>query len=149
MASNTKSNSGFTEEERKAMMDRSRELALEKRVDKKRASGEEEILKAIEGMKGDDKEMATKIHRVVSEAAPELWPKTWYGMPAYAKDGKTVVCFFQPAGKFKARYSTFGFNDEAKLDHGNMWPTSFALTKLGDSEEKQIAELVRRALDSE
>ena len=97
-------------------------------------------------MSGSDKVFAERIHELVTSAAPELWPKTWYGMPAYARDGK-VVCFFQSAEKFEARYATFGFNDTAKLDDGNMWPTSFAVVDLTEVEEKRIVELVRKSVD--
>jgi uncharacterized protein YdhG (YjbR/CyaY superfamily) len=96
-------------------------------------------------MPASDREMAEKIHAIVTESAPELSPKTWYGMPAYARDGK-IVCFFQSADKFKVRYATFGFNEDAHLDEGNMWPTSFALTKLTSTEEWRIRELVKRAV---
>jgi uncharacterized protein YdhG (YjbR/CyaY superfamily) len=96
-------------------------------------------------MEGSDRAMAERLHEIITASAPELAPKTWYGMPAYAKDGK-VVCFFQSAGKFKSRYATLGFNDEANLDDGAMWPTSFALTALTPADEKRIAALVKRAV---
>ena len=102
------------------------------------------VVAKIEEMSGTDREIAERIHAIVKAAAPNLQPKTWYGMPAYAKDGKTV-CFFQAAAKFKARYATFGFNDAAMLDDGNIWPTSFALTKLTAADEKKLAEMVKRA----
>ena len=104
-----------------------------------------DLLAAVAAMKGPDGAMAKRLHSIVTAAAPDLWPKTWYGMPAYAKDGR-IVCFFQAAEKFKARYATFGFNDEAKLDEGNMWPTSFALKKLTAAEEAKIGALVKKAV---
>jgi uncharacterized protein YdhG (YjbR/CyaY superfamily) len=128
---------GFTAEEREAMRERAREL--------KGATGEREVLAKIAEMPESDRAMAERIHTIVKAAAPDLSPKTWYGMPAYARGGK-VVCFFQSAHRFKARYATFGFNDAAKLDEGGMWPTSFALTKLGAAEEKKIRALVQRAV---
>ena len=140
-----KSSSGFTAEERAAMKARAQELKAEARANKNRADGERELLAAIAAMKGKDRTMAKRIHAVVTAAAPGLWPKTWYGMPAYAKDGK-VVCFFKGAGKFDSRYATFGFNDVANLDNGAMWPTSFALTELSAAEEKKIAALVKKAV---
>ena len=140
-----KSSSGFTAEERAAMKARAQELKAEARASKNRADGERELLAAIAAMKGTDRTMAKRIHEVVTAAAPALWPKTWYGMPAYAKDGK-VVCFFKGAGKFDSRYATFGFNDVANLDKGAMWPTSFALTELTAAEEKKIAALVKKAV---
>ena len=140
-----KSSSGFTAEERAAMKARAQELKAEARANKNRADGERELLAAIAAMQGKDRTMAKRIHAVVTAAAPGLWPKTWYGMPAYAKDGK-VVCFFKGAGKFDSRYATFGFNDVANLDNGAMWPTSFALTELSAAEEKKIAALVKKAV---
>ena len=110
-----------------------------------RADGEKAVLDAIVQMEGSDRFMATRVHELVSDAAPDLWPKTWYGMPAYARDGK-VICFFQSAGKFEARYATFGFNDTAMLDDGNMWATSFALVELTEIEEERIVDLLRRAV---
>jgi uncharacterized protein YdhG (YjbR/CyaY superfamily) len=136
---------GFTAEERAAMKARARELKAEERASKNRAAGERDLLAAIAEMKGKDRAMAKRLHALVTEAAPDLWPKTWYGMPAYAKDGK-VVCFFQSAQKFKSRYATFGFSDEANLDEGAMWPTSFALKELTAADEAKIAALVKRAV---
>ena len=107
--------------------------------------GESEVLAKIKAMTGKDREIAEKVHAIVKAAAPSLVPRTWYGMPAYAKDGQ-VICFFQNAGKFKARYSTFGFSDKARLDEGSMWATSFALVQLGSAEEARIRELVVRAV---
>jgi uncharacterized protein YdhG (YjbR/CyaY superfamily) len=111
----------------------------------KDTEGEKAVLAAIAKMADSDREMAERIHAVVRKAAPELTPRTWYGMPAYSKDEK-VVCFFKDAGKFKDRYATFGFNDKANLDDGSMWPTSYALTKLTKADEKKIGELVARAV---
>jgi uncharacterized protein YdhG (YjbR/CyaY superfamily) len=145
MAANTSKNTGFSDQEREAMKARAKELAAERRANRKKADGERDVVEAIAAMTGSDKSMAQRIHGLVTETAPELWPKTWYGMPAYARDGK-VICFFQAAQKFKARYATFGFNDSAKLDDGNMWPASFALIKLTAAEEKKIVELVKKAV---
>ena len=140
----TKSGS-FSAAERDAMKERTKELAAEAKANKNRAEGEKLLLGAIAKMAEPDRSMATKLHSIISKHAPELWPKTWYGMPAYAKNDK-VVCFFQNAGKFKARYSTLGFNDSANLDDGNMWPTSYALMKLTSTEESRIIELVKQAI---
>ena len=129
---------GFSDEERAAMKERAQELLEDK--------GEAALLAKIAEMPEPDRSMAKRIHMIVKKSAPALIPKTWYGMPAYAnKEGK-VVCFFQAAAKFKARYATFGFNDMAKLDEGSMWPTSFALTKLTVAEEARIASLVAKAV---
>ncbi len=135
---------GFSAEERAAMKARAQELKAEARANKNRAEGERAVLEAIAAMQEPDRAMAERLHEIVLTSAPDLWPKTWYGMPAYAKDGK-VVCFFQGADKFKARYATFGFSDEANLDEGAMWPTSFALRELTTSVEAKIRALVRRA----
>ncbi len=140
-----KKSKGFTAEERAAMKERARELKAEARASKDRAEGEKAVLAKIAEMKGSDRAMAKRLHAIVEASAPSLSPRTWYGMPAYAKDGK-VVCFFQSAQKFKSRYATFGFNDAANLDKGAMWPTSFALKKLTPAEEKKIAALVRKAV---
>ena len=134
-----KTKQGFTAEERAAMKERVRELKGGK------TDGEADVLAKIAEMPKPDQAMAKRIHAIVKASAPDLSPRTWYGMPAYSKDDK-VVCFFQPAGKFKARYSTLGFNDRANLDQGNMWPTSFALTKLTAAEEKKIGTLVKKAV---
>ncbi len=131
----------FSAEERAAMKERAQELKAEA----SRADGEKALLAKIAEMKGTDRAMAKKIHAVIKASAPDLSPKTWYGMPAYAKDGK-VVCYFQSAGKFKSRYATFGFSDEANLDKGTMWPTSFALKKLTAADEKAIGALVKKAV---
>ncbi len=136
---------GFTADERAAMKARAQELRAEARATKNKADGERDLLEAIAQMKGNDRAMAKRLHAVVTTAAPELWPKTWYGMPAYAKDGK-VVCFFKSAGKFESRYATFGFEEAAKIDAGAMWPTSWALTELTAADEKKIAALVKKAV---
>jgi uncharacterized protein YdhG (YjbR/CyaY superfamily) len=135
----------FSDEEKAAMKERARELKAEARADRDREAGERDLLAKIAEMPKADRAMATRLHEIVTASAPELMPKTWYGMPAYAKEGK-VVCYFTPASKFKERYSTFGFNASAGLDDGNMWPTSFALTKLSAAEEKRIAALVTKAV---
>jgi uncharacterized protein YdhG (YjbR/CyaY superfamily) len=136
----TKKSEGFTAEERAAMRERAKELKAEAR----KADGERAVLAKIAEMRGSDRAMAERLHEIVKASAPALSPKTWYGMPAYAnKDGK-VVCFFQSAQKFNARYATLGFSDEANLDEGAMWPTSFALKGLGAAEEAKIGALVRR-----
>jgi uncharacterized protein YdhG (YjbR/CyaY superfamily) len=132
---------GFSAEERAAMKERAQELKAEA----SRADGERALLAKIAEMDGPDRAMAERLHAIISAGAPELAPKTWYGMPAYARDGK-VVCFFQSAEKFKARYATLGFSDEAKLDDGAMWPTSFALTELTAAAEAKIEALVKRAV---
>jgi uncharacterized protein YdhG (YjbR/CyaY superfamily) len=136
---------GFTAEERAAMKARAQELKAEARANKNRADGERDLLAAIAAMKGSDKAMAKRLHAIVTAAAPDLWPKTWYGMPAYARDGK-VVCYFQAAGKFDSRYATFGFNDVANLDQGAMWPTSFALKELTAADEAKLGALVKKAV---
>ena len=136
---------GFTDEERAAMKARARELKAEERASKNRAEGERDVLAAIAAMKEPDRVMGERLHALVTATAPTLWPKTWYGMPAYARDGK-VVCFFKSAGKFNSRYATFGFEEAANLDEGAMWPTSFALTKLTAADEKRIAALVKKAV---
>jgi len=132
---------GFTAEERAAMRERAREL-------KAAASKEEaarDVLAKIAEMPKADRSIAERVHAIVTASAPSLSPRTWYGMPAYTKDGK-VVCFFQSAAKFKSRYATFGFNDSANLDAGSMWPTSFALKELGTKEDAKIAALVKKAV---
>lgn len=134
--------SGFTEEERAAMKERAQELKAGPRV---KEDGERDVLAKIAEMPAPDRVMAERLHAIIKANAPTLSPKTWYGMPAYAKDDQ-VVCFFQPAQKFKARYATLGFSDKAKLDHGNLWPTSFALAELTPAEEAMIAALVKKAV---
>lgn len=137
--------SGFKDEERAAMKERALELKTEERVSKNKAAGESTVLERIAEMPEPDRTMAERLHAIIKESAPDLWPKTWYGMPAYAKDGK-VLCYFQSAQKFKSRYATFGFSDEANLDEGAMWPTSFALNELTAAEEAKIAALVKKAV---
>ena len=142
-----KRSDGFTDEERAAMKERAQELKAESRRGTRagKADGERDVLAKIAEMPQPDRAMAERLHAIVKASAPSLSPKTWYGMPAYAKDGK-VVCFFQSAQKFKSRYATFGFSDEANLDEGAMWPTSFALKELTAAEEKKIASLVKKAV---
>ena len=140
-----KASKGFTAEEQAAMRERAKELKAEARMNKNRAEGEKALFEKIAEMEGADRAMAEKLHDIITASAPDLLPKTWYGMPAYAKDGK-VVCFFQSAQKFKSRYSTLGFSDTANLDEGAMWPTSFALKKLTKAEEKRIEALVKKAV---
>jgi uncharacterized protein YdhG (YjbR/CyaY superfamily) len=136
---------GFTAEERAAMKERARELKAEARATQDREAGERDVLAKIAEMPDADRAIAERVHSIVAATAPELSPKTWYGMPAYARDGK-VVCFFQSADKFKSRYATLGFSDQANLDEGAMWPTAFALTELNAAGEKRIAALVKRAV---
>src|SRR3990170_3362132 len=135
---------GFTDEERVAMKERAQELKAEARADKDKADGESAVLAAIAAMKEPDRAMGERLHAIIKASAPALSPKTWYGMPAYAKDGK-VVCLFQSADKFKSRYATFGFSDKANLDEGAMWPTAFALKELTAAEEARIGALVKKA----
>jgi uncharacterized protein YdhG (YjbR/CyaY superfamily) len=136
-----KKSKGFTAEERAAMKERAQELKAEAR----RADGESALLAKIAEMPGPDRALAKRVHAIVKASAPDLSPKTWYGMPAYAKDDK-IVCFFQSADKFKSRYATFGFSDRANLDDGAMWPTSFALKKLTAADEARIGALVKKAV---
>jgi uncharacterized protein YdhG (YjbR/CyaY superfamily) len=133
---------GFTAEERAAMRERAREL----KAQQSKADAEAAVLAKIAEMKGSDRALAERVHEIVTEAAPGLSPRTWYGMPAYADDDGKVVCFFQDAAKFKARYATFGFNDAAHLDDGSMWPTAFALKELTPADEKKIVALVKKAV---
>jgi uncharacterized protein YdhG (YjbR/CyaY superfamily) len=140
-----KKSKGFTKEERAAMRERAKELKAEERAKKNRAAGESAMLAKIAEMQEPDRAMAERLHEIVQASAPELSPKTWYGMPAYADEDGKVVCYFQGAEKFAARYATLGFGDRANLDEGAMWPTSFALKELGAAEEARIAELVERA----
>ena len=135
----------FTEAEKAAMKERAKELKAEARVSKNRAEGEKAIREKIAEMSEPDRSMAGRIHAIVTSSAPDLMPRTWYGMPAYARDGK-VVCYFTPAEKFESRYATFGFNDTANLDDGAMWPTAFALAKLTAAEEKKLGALVKQAV---
>jgi uncharacterized protein YdhG (YjbR/CyaY superfamily) len=135
-AKSTNKKEGFTAEEKAAMRARARELKAE-------ADGESAVRAAIAAMSPKDRTIAKRLHELIKAAAPDLSPKTWYGMPAYAKDGK-VVCFFRNAGKFKERYAMFGFNDSAKLDEGSMWPVAFALTELTAADEARIGALVKK-----
>ena len=134
----------FSADERAAMKERAKELKAEARANRDKAEGERDLLAKIAEMPESDRVMADKIHAIVQASAPGLSPKTWYGMPAYARDGK-IVCFFTSADKFKSRYATFGFEEAADLDDGAMWPTSFALKKLTAAEEARIAALVKKA----
>jgi uncharacterized protein YdhG (YjbR/CyaY superfamily) len=142
---NNKRSKGFTDEERAAMRERARELKSAGRKGTGKADGESDVLAKIAEMPKADRELAERLHAIVRATAPELEPRTWYGMPAYAKDGK-VLCFFRNASKFKTRYATFGFSDKANLDEGGMWPTDFALKDLTATEEKKIVELLKKAL---
>ncbi|MGW1347387.1 iron chaperone [Kribbella sp. NPDC002412] len=139
--SKTKSYDGFTDDERDAMKQRAREL----KAARGKADEETAVLEKIAELPEHERVMAERIHEIIKDAAPELSPKLWYGMPAYYKDGKNV-CFFQSSGKFKSRYSTFGFNDPANLDDGDIWPTAYALTKLTPAVEKQLTALVKKAV---
>jgi uncharacterized protein YdhG (YjbR/CyaY superfamily) len=142
-----KNSKGFTDDERAAMKERAKELKTQARRGSRadQAGGESDVLAKIAEMPEPDRAMAKRLHAIIKNSAPALSPKTWYGMPAYAKDGK-VVCFFQSAQKFKSRYATFGFSDEANLDEGAMWPTAFALKELTAAEEARIDALVKKAL---
>jgi uncharacterized protein YdhG (YjbR/CyaY superfamily) len=137
----TGSSTGFSAAEKAAMRERAKELKAEAA----KADSEKALLEKVAEMKGNDKAMATRLHKAITAAAPSLVPKTWYGMPAYAKDGK-ILCYFQSAAKFDARYATFGFSDEANIDQGEMWPTSWALRKLTPADEKKIVALVKKAV---
>jgi uncharacterized protein YdhG (YjbR/CyaY superfamily) len=142
----TQKSKGFTDEEKAAMKERAKELKAEARANKDRAAGESDLLAKIAAMPEPDRSIAKRLHEIVKASAPALSPKTWYGMPAYAnKDGK-VVCFFTPASKFNTRYASFGFNEDANIDEGNMWATSFALVKLTAAEEAKITALVKKAV---
>jgi uncharacterized protein YdhG (YjbR/CyaY superfamily) len=136
-----KKSGGFTAEERAAMKERARE----QKAEAQKADGERDVLAKIAEMQESDRAMAERLHEIVKASAPDLSPRTWYGMPAYARDGK-VVCFFQSAEKFNTRYATFSFSDKANLDEGAMWPTTFALKELTEAEEARISELVKRAV---
>jgi uncharacterized protein YdhG (YjbR/CyaY superfamily) len=136
-----KKSNGFTAEERAAMKERAQEL----RAEAAKADGESAVLAKIAEMQGPDRALAERLHAIIKASAPALSPKTWYGMPAYAKDGK-VVCYFQSAQKFKSRYATFGFSDAAKLDEGAMWPVAFALKELTATEEARIGALAKKAV---
>jgi len=143
--STTKKAKGFTDEERAAMKNRAQELKAEARANKDKADGESDVLAKIAEMSEPDRAMAKRLHAIIKASAPALSPKTWYGMPAYAKDGK-VVCFFQSAQKFNTRYATFGFSDKANLDKGAIWPVAFALTELTAADEARIRALVKKAV---
>ena len=141
----SKKSEGFTDDERAAMKERAKELKAEARANKDREAGESAVLEAITAMKEADRAIATRLHALIKASAPDLTPKTWYGMPAYTKDGK-VVCHFQSAQKFNTRYATLGFSDQANLDEGDMWPTAFALKELTAAVEEQIGALVKKAV---
>jgi hypothetical protein len=138
---------GFTDEERTAIKERAKEQKAEARANKNKAEGESDVLAKIAEMPEPEHSMAKRLHEIIKASAPDLSPKTWYGMPAYAKDGK-IVCFFQSAQKFKTRYATLGFSDTANLDEGAMWPTSYALTELTEASEERIIALVKKAVSS-
>lgn len=142
----TKPTETFSEVEKEAMRNRAKELRAEAKSSKNREQGEKDIQAAIAAMKEPDQILAKRIHQLVTTTAPELFPKTWYGMPAYANNDGKVVCFFQAASKFEARYASFGFNDSANIDDGNMWAISFALIKLTSVEEEKIVKLVKKAI---
>lgn len=144
-AAGGKASTGFSAEEQAAMKERAAELKAEARRSAKKADGESEVLAKIAEMPEPERAMALRLHEIITAAAPDLSPKTWYGMPAYARDGK-VLCFFQSSQKFNTRYATFGFNDIAKLDEGAMWPTAFALMELTPAEEARITALVKKAM---
>jgi uncharacterized protein YdhG (YjbR/CyaY superfamily) len=137
---------GWTDDEKAAMRERAKEMKAEARASKDRDAGVKTILAAMNALPEPDRAMAKRLYEIVTTNAPALMPKTWYGMPAYANAEGKVVCFFTPASKFNARYATFGFNDSANLDEGNMWMTSFALVKLTSAEEAKIAALVKKAV---
>jgi uncharacterized protein YdhG (YjbR/CyaY superfamily) len=143
--STTKKSTGFTNEEKAAMKARAQELKAEVRASKDREEGEKAVLAAIAALKEPDRSMAERLHVIIKASAPTLMPKTWYGFPAYAKDGK-IVCFFQYAEKFNTRYAELGFNDAANLDEGAMWPTRYALKELTATEEARIRDLVKKAV---
>ena len=141
-----KKSKGFTDEERAAMKNRAQELKAEARANKDKAEGESAVLAAIAAMQEPDRAMAKRLHAIIKASAPALWPKTWYGMPAYANQDGKVVCFFQSAQKFHTRYATLGFNDSANLDEGALWPVAFALKALTAVEEARIVALVKKAV---
>ena|SRR5438093_2501890 len=142
----TQKSQGFTAEEKAAMKERARELKAEARAKQSKADGEQDVLAAIAAMKAPDRALAKRIHALVTANAPDLVPKTWYGMPAYAREDGKVVCFFRDAAKFKDRYATFGFNDAANLDDGALWPVAFAVKELTAKEEAKIGALVKNAV---
>jgi uncharacterized protein YdhG (YjbR/CyaY superfamily) len=141
----TQKSKGFTDEERAAMKARAQELKAEARANKEKADGESAVLAAIAALPEPERTMAERLHAIINASAPALSPKTWYGMPAYAKDSK-VVCFFQSAQKFNTRYATLGFSDTANLDEGDLWPVAFALKELTATEEARISALVKKAV---
>jgi uncharacterized protein YdhG (YjbR/CyaY superfamily) len=141
-----KKSTGFTDAEKAAMKERARELKAEARASKNRAEGEKQLLAKVAELPQPDRKMGERLHEIVTKSAPDLMPKTWYGMPAWANADGKVVCYFTPASKFDSRYATFGFNDDANLDDGDMWPTSFALKKLTAADEKKIVALVKKAV---
>ena len=142
----TQKSRGFSDDEKAAMKERAKELKAEARADKNKAEGESAALAAIAAMPEPDRGMAKRLHAIVKASAPALSAKTWYGMPAYANQDGKVVCFFTPASKFSARYATFGFNDDANLDEGALWATSFALKELTAAAEAKIGALVKKAV---
>jgi uncharacterized protein YdhG (YjbR/CyaY superfamily) len=144
-AASNKKSKGFTDEERAAMKERAQELKAAARADKDKAEGENAVLAKIDEMQEPDRSMARRLHEIIKASAPDLSPKTWYGMPAYARDGK-VLCFFQSAQKFNTRYATLGFNDTANLDEGDLWPVAFAIKELTATEEAKISALVKKAV---
>ena len=145
-STSSKKSKGFSAEERAAMKERAQELKAEERANKDKAAGEKALLAKVAEMPKPDRAMAKRLHELITATAPVLSPKTWYGMPAYANEDGKVVCYFTAASKFKERYATFGFNAAANLDDGNLWPTSFALTKLTAAEEAKIKKLVKKAV---
>ncbi|MBI3163483.1 MAG: hypothetical protein HYZ24_02290 [Chloroflexi bacterium] len=143
----TKKTEGFSDEEKAAMKERAKELKAEAKASKNRDEGEKAVLAAIAQMKdSNDRSMCKRLHEIVTAVVPDLMPKTWYGMPAYANADGKVICFFQAASKFGVRYATFGFQPDAKLDDGNMWATGFALIKLTAAEEKKIVAMMKKAV---
>ena len=145
-ARSRKTSAGFSAEEREAMRERARELKAEARASRSREEGERDVLAAIAKMPAPERALAKQLHEIVMTSAPQLIPKTWYGMPAYAGEDGKAVCFFQSSDKFKTRYATLGFSDKAMFDDGNMWPTAFALMKLTAAEQERIAALVKKAI---
>jgi uncharacterized protein YdhG (YjbR/CyaY superfamily) len=143
---NNRKSGGFSDEEKAAMKERAKELKAEERMNKNRAEGESAALAVIAALPEPDRSMGKRLHEIITTSAPSLSPKTWYGMPAYANAESKVVCFFTPASKFNSRYATFGFNDDANLDDGAMWPTSFALKELTTAAEAKIGALVKKAV---
>jgi uncharacterized protein YdhG (YjbR/CyaY superfamily) len=145
MSQAKKSTKGFSEQERAAMKARAKELKAEERASKNRAIGENDVLAKIAELAEPEQSMVRRLHEIITTTAPSLWPRLWYGMPAYAKDGK-VLCFYQSAEKFNTRYASFGFSDVAQLDEGAFWPTAFALKELTPEVEERIRTLVKRAV---